>query len=82
MCCHCIIRDGSAFFALMQIAFVYFEKDFDIPSFSIDADDLIFIQFRVRGNNTQVLFAFISVTDINYFGRNDLSVFYNINHNG
>ena len=40
MCGHCIIGDTSAFFTQMEITFAYFEKNFDIPSFSVDAEDV------------------------------------------
>ena len=43
MCSHCIIREKVAFFTKFKIAFADFEENFDIPPFSLDADDFIFI---------------------------------------
>ena len=62
------------------------ERDYDtykywVPTLSIDPDDFILIQIYISGNKTKIFLAFVAVANINYFGRNDFTIFYNINHN-
>ena len=82
MCSHCIIGKGVTFFAEVKVAFAHLEEHIYVPTFSIDPDDFILIQIYVRGNKAEIFLAFITIANINYFGRNDLTILYNINHNG
>ena len=75
---HCIIRYGSAFFAQIQIALADFEEYLDVPAFSINADDLVFAQTYVCGNEAEIFVSFVLVADINHFCRNDFSILYNV----
>ena len=82
MCSHCIIGKGVTFFAEVKVAFAHLEEHLYVPTFSIDPDDFILIQIYVRGNKAEIFLAFITIANINYFGRNDFTILYNINHNG
>ena len=68
-------------FRYVNEALADLEKYFDIPPFSINADDLLFVQRSIRGNKTEIFLAFVTVADIDNFSGNDLPVLYNINDN-
>ena len=81
MCSHCIIGNRVTFFAQVKVAFAHLEEYLYVPTLSIDPDDFILIQIYISGNKTKLLLAFVAVANINYFGRNDFTIYYNINHN-
>lgn len=81
MCSHCIIGKGVTFFAQVKVAFAHLEEHFYVPTLSIDLDDFILIQIYISGNKTKILLAFVAVANINCIGRNNFTIFYNINHN-
>ena len=74
MCSHCIIGKGVTFFAEVKVAFAHLEEHIYVPTFSIDPDDFILIQIYVRGNKAEIFLAFITIANINYFGRNDVPI--------
>ena len=62
---HCIIGHGSAFFVEIEIAFTDFKEDFDIPPFSIDADDFDLLglayMFAIAGEQEIIKSEFLEV---------------------
>lgn len=56
-----------------------FEEYFNIPAFSINADNLFLAQAHVRGNETEIFVSLVFVTDIDHFGRDGLSLLYEKN---
>lgn len=79
---HGIVGQGSAFFTQIEIVFADFKEYLDIPSFSVNAHDLIFIQPYIRGDKTEIFLTFIPVSDINNFCPKVAVIFYNFDHNG
>ena len=52
-----------------KVTFAYLKEHLDIPAFSINSDGFILIQICVCGNQTKVLLAFVTVSDINHLYR-------------
>ena len=61
-----------------KVAFAHLEEHSYVPTFSIDPDDFILIQIYVRGNKAEIFLAFITMANVNYLGRKDFTILYNI----
>ena len=51
------------------------EEDFDVPSFAVNSDDLIFIDHHVRANKSDPIFAVGAISYADYSGVNLGTIF-------
>ena len=61
MSCHGIIGQGSALLAKLEIGLAGLEKDFDVPSLVVDANDLSFAQIHICGDEGCPILSLVAV---------------------
>lgn len=74
---HGIIGDTPVLFYKVQIRFACLEKDFYVPAFSIDTDDLFFGKFCICAYDHQPVLLVAFIADIHKLCRDAFAIFFN-----